>query len=141
MRPISSKIGLLIHDHKIQKNRFRGFSEHTIRSEFFQLLSAQNVSSKHFRNSLTLILFFCHLLFDYEVVIFLQVHYHRNYDFCMEPKFLEIFVARDSVMQGVIYKSERSDVYFNPRKFYVRRNNNNIDSIETGRIVIAHLLP
>ena len=27
------------------------------------------------------------------------------------------------------------------RKFYIRRNNNKVDSIETGRIVIAHLLP
>ena len=26
------------------------------------------------------------------------------------------------------------------RKFYIRRNNNKVDSIETGRIVIAHLL-
>ena len=28
-----------------------------------------------------------------------------------------------------------------PRKFYIRSNNNNVDSIEIGRIVIAHLLP
>ena len=28
-----------------------------------------------------------------------------------------------------------------PRKIYIRMNNNKIDSIETGRIVIAHLLP
>ena len=27
------------------------------------------------------------------------------------------------------------------RKFYIRRNNNKVDSIETGRMVIAHLLP
>ena len=27
------------------------------------------------------------------------------------------------------------------RKFYIRRNNNKVDSIKTGRIVIAHLLP
>ena len=27
------------------------------------------------------------------------------------------------------------------RKFYIRRNSNNIDSIETGCIVIPHLLP
>ena len=27
------------------------------------------------------------------------------------------------------------------RKFCIRRNNNKVDSIETGRIVIAHLLP
>ena len=27
------------------------------------------------------------------------------------------------------------------RKFYIRRNNNKVDSIEIGRIVIAHLLP
>ena len=30
---------------------------------------------------------------------------------------------------------------FQARKFYIRRNNNKADSIETGRIVIAHLLP
>ena len=29
----------------------------------------------------------------------------------------------------------------NPRKFYIRRNNNKVDTIETGRIVIAYLLP
>ena len=28
-----------------------------------------------------------------------------------------------------------------PKKFYIRPNNSKIDSIETGRIVIAHLLP
>ena len=27
------------------------------------------------------------------------------------------------------------------RKFYIRRNNNKLNSIETGRTVIAHLLP
>ena len=27
------------------------------------------------------------------------------------------------------------------RKFYIRRNNIKVDSIETGRIVTAHLLP
>ena len=27
-----------------------------------------------------------------------------------------------------------------PRKFCIRRNNNKVDSIETGRIVVAHLL-
>ena len=27
------------------------------------------------------------------------------------------------------------------RKFYIRRNNNEVDSIETRRIVIAHFLP
>ena len=27
------------------------------------------------------------------------------------------------------------------RKFYMRRNSNKIDSIEIGRMVIAHLLP
>ena len=30
---------------------------------------------------------------------------------------------------------------FSSSKFYIRRNNNNADSIETGRIVIANLLP
>ena len=29
----------------------------------------------------------------------------------------------------------------NTRKFYIRRNSNKVDSIETGRIAIAHLLP
>ena len=28
-----------------------------------------------------------------------------------------------------------------PMKFYIRRNNNKVDSIEAGCIVIAHLLP
>ena len=30
---------------------------------------------------------------------------------------------------------------FKPRKYNIRRNNNKVDSIETGRIVIADLLP
>ena len=34
-----------------------------------------------------------------------------------------------------------SDRFIRSRKFYVRRNNNKVDSIETRRIVIAHLLP
>ena len=32
-------------------------------------------------------------------------------------------------------------IYAEARKFYIRRNNNKVDSIKTGRIVIAHLLP
>ena len=28
-----------------------------------------------------------------------------------------------------------------PRKFYIRRNNNKVDSIKKGSIVIAHVLP
>ena len=32
-------------------------------------------------------------------------------------------------------------LYVLSRKFYIRGNNNNVDSIETGRIVIANLLP
>ena len=31
--------------------------------------------------------------------------------------------------------------YMKAKKFYIRRNNNKVDSIETDRIVIAHLLP
>ena len=27
------------------------------------------------------------------------------------------------------------------KKFYIGRNNNKVDSVETGRIAIAHLLP
>ena len=33
------------------------------------------------------------------------------------------------------------DTLVSPRKFYIRRNNNKVNSKETGRIVIAHLLP
>ena len=33
------------------------------------------------------------------------------------------------------------DTLVSPRKFYIRRNNNKVDSKERGRIVIAHLLP
>ena len=33
------------------------------------------------------------------------------------------------------------NLFVKSRKFYVRRNNNKADSIETGRRVIAHLLP
>ena len=33
------------------------------------------------------------------------------------------------------------DTLVSPRKFYIRRNNNKVDSKETGRIVIAHLIP
>ena len=34
-----------------------------------------------------------------------------------------------------------SDCFLESRKFYIRRNNNKVDSTETGRIVITHLLP
>ena len=33
------------------------------------------------------------------------------------------------------------DTLVSPRKFYIRRSNNKVNSKETGRIVIAHLLP
>ena len=44
------------------------------------------------------------------------------------------------------YKGVSSDtiacwILVGSRKFYIRRNNNKVDYIETGRIVIAHLLP
>ena len=40
-------------------------------------------------------------------------------------------------------KSLRCDLHnkIEARKFYIRRNKNKVDSIETGPIVIAHLLP
>ena len=36
------------------------------------------------------------------------------------------------LMQNILVKS---------RKFYIKRNNNKVDSIEKGRIIIAYLLP
>ena len=46
----------------------------------------------------------------------------------------------------LFYKGVSSDtiacwILVRSRKFFVRRNNNKVDSIETGRIVIAHLFP
>ena len=40
-------------------------------------------------------------------------------------------------------KSLRCDLHnkIEARKFYIRRNKNKVDSIETGPIIIAHLLP
>ena len=46
----------------------------------------------------------------------------------------------DSVLKVRIKGSLLESIQI-PRKFYIRRNNNNVDSTETGRIVIAHLLP
>ena len=39
------------------------------------------------------------------------------------------------------YKNSSGKNFSKPRKFYIRRNNNNADSIEIGCIVIAHSLP
>ena len=36
---------------------------------------------------------------------------------------------------------DKQETWRQTRKFYIRRNNNNVDSIETGRIVIGHLFP
>ena len=38
------------------------------------------------------------------------------------------------------YKKCLTKMLFISRKFYIRRNNNKVDSIKTGRIVIADLL-
>ena len=35
----------------------------------------------------------------------------------------------------------KQDIVWQTKKFYMRRNNDKVDSIETVRIVIAHLLP
>ena len=43
------------------------------------------------------------------------------------------------IIKSKIERNIGSLVY--ARKFYIRRNNNKADSIETGRIVITHLLP
>ena len=37
--------------------------------------------------------------------------------------------------------SKKNKYIFQSSKFYIRRNNAGVDSVETGRIVIAHLLP
>ena len=41
----------------------------------------------------------------------------------------------------ILFFTEDNAEVCSARKFYRRRNNNKVDSIETGRIVIAHLLP
>ena len=45
------------------------------------------------------------------------------------------------VMHSIIHNFHMHNTYENMKKFYVGRNNNKVDSIETGRIVIAPLLP
>ena len=42
-------------------------------------------------------------------------------------------------MNKVINKNNEYTLH--ARKFYIRNSNNKVDSIETGRIVIVHLLP
>ena len=42
-------------------------------------------------------------------------------------------------MNKVINKNNEYNLH--ARKFYIRNSNNKVDSIETGRIVIVHLLP
>ena len=42
------------------------------------------------------------------------------------------------MLQEVVLSREQ---LLKTRKFYSWRNNNKVDSIETGRIIIAHLLP
>ena len=37
--------------------------------------------------------------------------------------------------------SKKNKYIFQSRKFYIRMNNAGVDSVGTGRIVIAHLLP
>ena len=50
------------------------------------------------------------------------------------------------VMHSIIHNFHMHNAYENmrcihSRKFYIGRSNNKVDSIETGRIVIAPLLP
>ena len=42
------------------------------------------------------------------------------------------------VMVDLKQQKNRACAYLESGKFYIRRNNNKADSIETGRIVIAH---
>ena len=39
-----------------------------------------------------------------------------------------------------VFAVEKEMIYLNARKFCIRRNNNKVDSIKTGRVVITHLL-
>ena len=49
--------------------------------------------------------------------------------------------SRIPFIPKVFFFTVKSKHLLKTRKFYIRRNNNKVDSIETGRIVIAHLLP
>ena len=43
-------------------------------------------------------------------------------------------------INGIKYSRMDRAKFVEARKFYIRRNNNKVNSIEIGRIVIAHLL-
>ena len=54
------------------------------------------------------------------------IHYTEN-----------IFLSKDVIFLYIL------KIFFTmlPRKLYIRRNNNKVDSIETGHKIIAHLIP
>ena len=64
--------------------------------------------------------------------------YHLNY----EKRAATELTPVKSYKKGLIFLAVRYHKSFaKTRKFYIRRNNRKVDSIERGRIVIAHLLP
>ena len=58
-------------------------------------------------------------------------------------KGFEFYIKKQDFSASISEASENVYlfVFISSRQFYIRRNNNKVDSIETGRIVIANLLP
>ena len=54
--------------------------------------------------------------------------------------FVHIFEGFCLKVSGDFFHTTRPCIFV-ARKFYIRRNNNKVHSVETGHIVIAHLLP
>ena len=67
---------------------------------------------------------------------------HENLILYLLPNELPAHPSHQSLTYHINIKCcENKELYKKEYKKYIRRNNNNTDSIETGRIVIAHLLP
>ena len=68
-----------------------------------------------------------------------------NFSFCvnngLEKKITYTRPSDILIWTIAMQKQFERNKYLQARKFYIRRNNNKVDSVKTGSTVIAHLLP
>ena len=76
-----------------------------------------------------------------KMLFLLQLKPFKNDEKCSLSNLKRYFHSQGINIFVLTFRSCRRIILVKTRKFCIRRNNNNVDSLETGRIVIAHLLP
>ena len=76
-----------------------------------------------------------------KMLFLLQLKPFKNDEKCSLSNLKRYFHSQGINIFVLTFRSCRRIILVRTRKFCIRRNNNNVDSLETGRIVTAHLLP